>query len=64
MKIETEHQKAEVQMKASQGQGPSGEQAVQNEMELVELRSERAVVSLQVKLALDLPWNLPDLIDI
>ena len=49
MKIETEHQKAEVQMKAAQGQAYTQEQAAAIEMELIQVKAERAVVSLQVR---------------
>ncbi|ELT92202.1 hypothetical protein CAPTEDRAFT_221227 [Capitella teleta] len=49
MKLETEHAKAEIQVQVSQGKEYSQEDAMQHEMELAELRGEKAVVSLQMQ---------------
>jgi len=49
VKLETEHEKAEIQMAAAQGKTYSAEDSVKFEMELAELRGEKSVVSLQLQ---------------
>ncbi|XP_070553621.1 kinesin-like protein klp-20 [Ptychodera flava] len=49
MKMEIEHEKAELQLKMAQGFNYSNQQIMQLETELIELRAERAVVTMQLQ---------------
>ncbi|KAK2186973.1 hypothetical protein NP493_183g04000 [Ridgeia piscesae] len=49
VKLETQHQKAEIQMAVSQGRTYDQTEAMDMEMELVELRGEKSVVSLEIQ---------------
>ncbi|XP_002734593.1 uncharacterized protein LOC100366509, partial [Saccoglossus kowalevskii] len=52
MKIEIEHEKAQLQLKMAQGFNYTNQEIMQLESELIELRAERAVVTMQLQ-ALD-----------
>ncbi|KAI0227726.1 Kinesin-like protein KIF13A [Lamellibrachia satsuma] len=49
VKLETEHQKAEIKMKVSQGHTYDPTEAMEMEMELVDLKGEKSVVSLEIQ---------------
>ncbi|XP_064636448.1 kinesin-II 95 kDa subunit-like [Lineus longissimus] len=49
MKMESEHEKAEIQMRAAEGRAYSTQEGMGLELELVDLKSERSVVTLQLQ---------------
>ena len=48
MKIETEHEKAEIQMKVSHGHEYNRDESMKLEMAMVDLNAERSIITLQV----------------
>ena len=49
IKIETEHEKADLKMKISQGSQYNEEQALKIEMELIDLKAEKSVMAIKLK---------------
>jgi len=49
MNIETEHEKAEIQMRVNQGKTYTNEEGAKLEMQLVDLKAERSVITMQLQ---------------